>query len=202
MAAKKKPAAEPVDVPSVLVAEEHNKSLARSKASLAKKWSLTRMESLVDTAQLAWSLVAIGRAAEARELVDHVSDRVTFTGDHNVWSPASQSIALAARLARLSDDEARRSALVARLVEHPAVAAMPREAFLKWVAEADKDIRSAEVETAQKWACQGFARGCARAAYFRETAAEAKYEPGTVDPEALERTIAEGLLGLRAHLAR
>jgi hypothetical protein len=202
MATKKKAAAAPVDVPSVLVSDEYNKSLVRVKAALAKKWSLTGKDSLSDTAQLAWFLVAVGRDDEARELVDHVSDRVSFTGDHNVWSPAASSISLAARLARQKNDEARRASLVARLVENPAVAAMPREAFVKWVAEADKDVRSAEVDPSQKWACHGFARGCARAAYFRETAAEGAYESGVLVVDALERTIAEGLAGLRAHLAR
>lgn len=202
MATKKKAAAAPVDVPRVLVTDEYNRSLIRVKATLAKKWSLTKMETLFETADLAWFLVAVGRAEEARELVDHVADRVSFTGDHDIWSPASSAISLAARLARLKNDEARRAGLVARLVEHPAVAPMPREAFLRWVAGADKDIRSAEVDPSQKWACQGFARGCARATYFRETVAEGAYEEGVLEVDALERTIAEGLAGLRAHLAR
>jgi hypothetical protein len=41
-----------------------------------------------------------------------------------------------------------------------------------------------------------------RATYLRETAAEGGYEEGALDVEALERTIEEGLAGLRAHLAR
>jgi hypothetical protein len=82
------------------------------------------------------------------------------------------------------------------------VAVTPRSALVAALGEADKDVRSAEVDPSQKWACQGFARGCARAAYFRETAADGGYEPGVIDVEALERTIAQGLDGLRAHLAR
>jgi hypothetical protein len=206
MATRKKAAAgataAPVDVPGVLLGDEGNKYLARTKAALAKKWSLSKPDPLLDAVYVAWFHVALGRNAEARELADHIADRVVFSGDHNVWSPASSAIALGARLARLAGDEARSASLIARLVETPAVAAMPREAFVKWIAEADKDIRSAEVDPSQKWACQGFARGCARATYFIETAAAISYEPGTVDPEALERTIATGLDGLRAHLAR
>ena len=202
MATKKKAPAAPVDVPAVVTSEEHNKSLARAKTSLAKKWSLTRTESLADAAQLAWSLVALGRSGEARTLVEHVSSRVVFTADPDAWWAAASAIVLAARLARLEGDEPRRASLVSRLVENPAVASSPRDALVKAVAIADKDIRSAEVESAEKWACQGFARGCARAAYFRETAADIAYEPGTLDLDALERTIAEGLAGLRAFLAR
>jgi hypothetical protein len=202
MATKKKTAPAAHDVPSALVSEEHNKYLARTKASLAKKWSLTRSESLFDTAYLGWFLVALGRDGEARELMDYVAERIVFSGDHNIWSPASAAITLAARLARQAEDEARRAALVARLVEHPATAVMPRDALIKWVAEAQKDVRSAEVDPSQKWACQGFARGCVRAAYFCEMAAESTYDASIIDVAALEHTIAEGLAGLRAHLAR
>ncbi|HSO39058.1 MAG TPA: DUF6707 family protein [Labilithrix sp.] len=203
MATKKKAAAAaPVDVPEFLLESDGNKTVGRAKASLAKKWSLSRMESLLDASYLAWFLVALGRAKEAREIVDYVADRVPFDGNHNLWSPASNAVTLAARLARLQGDEARRASLVSRVVEHPAVAAMDREALVKWIAGADKDVRSAEVDPSQKWALQGFARGCARATYFRETAAESGYEAGVVDIGALENTIGEGLAGLRAHLAR
>lgn len=204
MATKKKAAAvaAPVDVPAALVAADGNKLVARAKASLAKKWSLTRDESLADTVHVAWFLLALGRDAEALDLVDHVADRVTFTDDRAVWSAASTVIALAARIARESGDEERHASLVARLVEHPAIAATPLPVFQKWVAEAMKDVRSAEVDPSQKFACEGFARGCARASYVRETADSGGYEPGSVDVEALERTITEGLDGLRAHLGR
>jgi hypothetical protein len=203
MATKKKTtAAAPVDVPSALVAEEHNKFLARAKAALAKKWSLTRMESLFDTTHVGWFLVALGRDGEARELMEHVADRVEFSGDYNVWSPVASAIALAARVARKSGDEASRARHVARLVQHPATAIMAGEALKKWIAEAQKDVRSAEVDPSQKWACQGFARGCARAAYFCEMAGESTYDASLIDVAALESTIEEGLAGLRAHLGR
>lgn len=206
MATKKKaPAAAPVDVPDAVLGEDDNKTVARAKASLAKRWSLTRKESLFDTSDLAWFLVALRREREARELVDHVADRVdgrASVGDDAAWIAASLVIALAARLARESNDHARHAALATRLVAQPTVPLAPREAFVKALAEADKDIRSAEVEPSQKYAFQGFARGCARATYFRETASAAAYEAGTVDVDALERTVGEGLAGLRAHLGR
>lgn len=203
MATKKKAAAAPVDVPGVLLSADGNKSVARAKAALAKRWSLTRAESLSDAAHLAWFFVALGRDTEARELAEHVCERVALEGDREVWLPAAQSTALAARLARLRSDEPLRARLVARLVAHPAIASSPREVFARALAEADKDIRSAEVESAAKWALQGFARGCARAAYFRELAAESSlYEAGSLDVDALERTIEDGLAGLRAYLAR
>ena len=202
MAAKKKVAQAPVDVPGFLLEDDGNKAIARTTAALAKKWSLTRKESLEGAARLGWFFVALGRDREARELVDHVCERVTFSGDQEVWSAASQSLTLGAHLARLRNDEPARSTLVARLLEHPPVAAMSPEVLAKALADATKDIRSAEVESAAKWALEGFARGCARAAYFRETAAEGAYDPGTIDVGALDHTIEEGLSGLRAYLAR
>ena len=92
MATKKKAAAPPVDVPSFLLEDDGNKTVARTTAALAKKWSLTRKESLLDAARLGWFFVALGRDREALELVEHVSERVTFSGDPDVWSAASQSI--------------------------------------------------------------------------------------------------------------
>lgn len=195
-----KASASPVDAPSVLLTKDSNKLVGRIKARLAKSWSLTRMATLFEISHLAWFLVALERSEEAGLLVDRVSDGVTFTGNHNIWSPASNSISLAARLARQLGDEVRRAALIARLVEHPAVASMPRAGLLDWVAKADKDLRAAQVETSQKLAREGFARACARATYFRETAAEGAYEADVIDVEALDRTIAEALAGLRPHL--
>lgn len=202
MATKKKTAAAPVDVPGFLLEDDGNKTIARTVQALAKKWNVARKESLEGAARLGWFYVALGRAREAFELVEHVCERVPFSADAEAWASASQSIVLAARLARVHGDEARRARLVARLVEHPAVAATSREGLAKSLSDATKDIRSAEVESAAKWALEGFARGCARAAYFRETAAEARYEPGILDVAVLDQTIEEGLSGLRAYLAR
>ena len=202
MATKKKAAAAPIDVPSFLLEDDGNKTVARAVEALAKKWNLTRKDSLEGAARLGWFYVALGRDREAFELVEHVCERVAFSADADLWLAASQSIVLAARLARVHGDEPRRARLIARLVEHPAVATTSREGLAKSLSDADKDIRSAEVESAAKWALEGFARGCARAAYFRETASDGAYEPGALDAVALDRTIEEGLSGLRAYLAR
>ena len=200
MAAKKK-ATGPVDVPEVLLEDDGNKLVAKTKATLAKKWNVTRVDSLEGAVNLAWFLVALHREKEARELAELIGERVVFGGDIAVWAPAASCIALAARLARLQNDEARRASLLARVVEHPAVAGLDREALVKWIAVAGKDVRSAEVDPSQKHALEGFARGCARATYVRETAAEGGYPDGVVSIEALETTIDDGLQGLRA-LAR
>ena len=200
MATKKAKVADPpAQVPAELLIDASNKFVARAKIAAAKKWSLVRAESLAGGVHVAWYLLALGRKADARGLADEIADAVLGEEGASWWEGAG-AVALAARLAREADDEARRAALVARLVERPAVAAQPVAALLKAIAEADKDVRSAEVDPSQKFACEGFARGCARAAYFRETAAEGRYDPGSVDITTLEATIAAGLDGLRAQL--
>jgi hypothetical protein len=202
MATKKaKVDAPSAQVPAELLIDASNKFVARAKIAAAKKWSLARAESLAGGVHVAWYLLALGRKGDARGLADEIAD-AAVSGEGAVWWEAAGAIALAARLAREAGDEARRAALVARLVERPPIAAQPVAALQEAVAEADKDVRSAEVDPSQKFACEGFARGCARAAYFYEMAAEGSYEPGSVATEALERTIAGGLDGLRAQLGR
>jgi len=199
MPANKKTA--PVDVPEWLLEDDANKLVAKTKATLAKKWNVARAESLEGALQLAWFLVALHREKEAREVVEYVAERVPAGIDPAVWAAAASCIALAARLARVQNDEARRASLISRVVENPAVSPLDRDALVKWIAVAGKDVRSAEVDPSQKHALQGFAQGCARATYVRETAAEGAYEDGVVSIEALETTIDDGLQGLRA-LAR
>lgn len=194
MVTKKSAAPPPADLPAVLRAVERNKYLGRVKASLAKTWSPSRTDSISGATQLAWFLVALGREAEARELADLVADAAPRGSDRASALAASSAIGLAARLARLGGDEARRASLVDRLVAGSAAAAAPLGPAA--LSDAEKDVRSAEVDPSQKHACQGFAQGCARAAYLGETAAAG------VDVEAVERIISQGLDGLRAQLSR
>ena len=188
--------AEPQNVPAVLTTVERSKYLARVKASLAKTWSLSRAESLEGATQLAWYLVALGRNEEARELVEVIAGGAAAPGAAN-----DRAVALAARLARLAGDDARAASLSGRLRASSgsggSVSSGPSAA--KGLADAEKDVRSAEVDPSQKHACQGFAQGCARAAYVREAAGN-DVDAGA--NEAVERIIAQGLDGLRAQLGR
>ena len=195
MATKKSAAQPPVDVPAFLSAVEHHKYLARVKASLSKTWNLSRPGTLSAAAQLGWYLVALGRDSDARELAEHVAVAAPADATGPAALEASGAIALAARLARLRGDEARRASLVARLFESITLAGAPRGAGAA-LAEAEKDVRSAEVDPSQKHACQGFAQGCARAATVREADAVG------LDVDAVERIISQGLDGLRAQLGR
>ena len=194
MAAKKKASDEaPVPMPLAFTTEDGHRMVARTQVALAKKWKASPSKSVAGAVQIAWFMVALGREREAREIVDQLSDDVQGGGDA-LWEAASSALALAARLARLAGDEPRRAALVARLEARPALPVAPPTALAAAIKEADKDVRSAEVDPSQKFACEGFARGLARAAYFREL--------GVGDVDALERTIGEALAGLRAQLGR
>lgn len=200
--ASKKSAVAAADVPGFLLEVDGNKGIARAKAALAKKWSLTKAPSVAEAVQLAWCLVALGRAKEAREVADALAAGVADGGDAGVWAAASLGIALAARLAGAGGDEARRASLASRLAARPLVPATPREGLAKAIGDAGKDVRSAEVEPSPKYALQGFANGCARATYFLEMAAHGGYAKDAYDVDALERLVTEGTTGLRAHLAR
>ena len=177
----------------MLTTVERSKYLARVKASLAKTWSLSRAESISGATQLAWYLIALGRNDEARQLVDLVADGAGAPG-----AASDRAIALAARLARTAGDDARLSTLSARLRASGA-SALSGPSAAAGLADAEKDVRSAEVDPSQKHACQGFAQGCARAAYVREAAGN---DLDAVASEAVERIIAQGLDGLRAQLGR
>ena len=203
MATKKKVAGPPVDVPGFLLEDDGNKAVARATVALAKKWSLTRKESLADTARLGWFYVALGRDREARELAEYVCERVAFTGDLEAWAAASQSLVLAARLARLRGDDAHRASLVARLVEHPSFAATPREV----VAEVDLPTpprTSAPPRSSPRRS------GPSRASPAAAPAPPTSARPPPTSPTSRAsstsprstRTIEEGLSGLRAYLAR
>jgi hypothetical protein len=185
--------AAPQDVPAILTTVERSKYLARVKASLAKTWSLSRAESISGATQLAWYLIALGRNEEARELVEVIASGAAVPS-----AATDRAIALAARFARHAGDDARLDSLSARLRGSGASAPSGSSAATG-LADAEKDVRSAEVDPSQKHACQGFAQGCARAAYVREAAGN-DLDAGA--NEAVERIIAQGLDGLRAQLGR
>lgn len=109
----------PVNVPAAVAREEDaNRHLARMKASLARRWSLTRMRELFDAVHLAWCFVALGRTDEAREVVGALA-AVPFAGDYNIWTPVGHAICLQARLEREAGDVAGWERDMARLRAHP-----------------------------------------------------------------------------------
>src|SRR6185436_2049521 len=86
--------------PDVFNQPEPHPYLAKRKQSLSQKFGWNKMEVLFETCDLAWYLVALDRKEEAYQLAASVANGIVFSGSYNVWTPASLSIALAARLAR------------------------------------------------------------------------------------------------------
>lgn len=196
MATRKQPAA----APRAITSKERHPLLARQKASLVKKLGLTRMEILFETVDLAWCLVALGREEEADEIVSWIAAGIRFTGNQNLWSPTGSAICLAARIARLSGDRGGHGARIARLVEHPAYAVVPRSALDDRVAALGRDIDSVATEKSAKWACHKLCRALQGLTYFRETTGSGFYYDGWLDLERLDAEIARALGGLAERL--
>jgi hypothetical protein len=187
-------------IPDALTAPEPHPYLAKIKPGIAKRFSLTRMEPMFETVDFAWYLVALGREREARGLVEGIAAGVTFSGNYNIWSPASGAITLAARLARLAGDERRRSVLVGRLIEHPALATMGRLRFDAWVAGCATKLDEARAESSQKWACHRASRCMQGAGYLRETLGAGFEYDGWTTAAALDVIIDGGIALLRERL--
>ena len=187
-------------IPDALTAAEPHPYLAKIKPGVAKRFALTRMEPLYEAVDFAWYLVALGREGEACSLVDDIAAGAAFSGNYNTWSPAASAIAVAARLARLSGDEPRRSALVGRLVEHPAFAVMDRPRFEAWIADDSKKVADARAEASQKWACHNASRAAMDTGYFRETLGAGFYYDEWTSAGALEEIIAAAIVLMRERL--
>lgn len=97
----------PVAPPSPALPDgESNRYLAKFKSSLCKRWSLTRMETLYEIADLALFLWALGRNREALAVASSVAAAIPAPPplsrertNYNIWCPATFSHALASHLA-------------------------------------------------------------------------------------------------------
>ncbi len=183
----------------MLTRSESNPILAKAKASLAKKPSIQRGSWLDDAVELAWFFVALDRAPEARELCEFISERAVFANDYDTWTFAADAIVLEARLARLDGDAAKQRELIARIVEHPALAEMPKNDFQTWVAQSDK-LKKAREEKSRKWACIALYGCCSSCAYFLETAGAGFYYDTWVDRRELQDRLAAAIAELRKRL--
>jgi hypothetical protein len=197
---KVEPASAAGKAPDALTAPERHPFLAKIKPGVAKRFSRSRMEPLYEAVDVACYLVALGRDAEARGLVDDIAAGAVFAGNFNTWSPAANATSLAARLARLAGDELRRSTLVQRLVEHPAFATVDRPAFDTWMGSYATELERARSETSQKWACHRASRAVQGSVYFRETLGAGFYYDTWTTPGAIDAVIDDGISLLRERL--
>jgi hypothetical protein len=98
---------------------ENVPKLAKFKRVRAGKWSLRSAKSLSEIAELATYLLALERYEEAAEIGQFVSEGIEFSGNYDLWSPASQSIAIGARASRMLGQEDRASKIFAPLKTNP-----------------------------------------------------------------------------------
>jgi hypothetical protein len=158
------------------------------------------MEVLFETCDLAWYLVALDRKEEAYQLAASVANGIVFSGSYNVWTPASLSIALAARLARQAGKPEVGHAFVARLVANPSHVFADRSAFERTFGLLPRELLEAKEEVSLKWACHKAARVLGQAGYFRETAGQGFNYDAWVDVQSLDRIIDDALACLRSRL--
>lgn len=76
---------------------EENRYLQGLKKKAAKNFSLTRMDALYHTHDLAFALYVFGRGDECVQVCETAA-RVEFSGNFNLWSPVETTLALYARL--------------------------------------------------------------------------------------------------------
>lgn len=77
---------------------EPNKTLAKVKASVSKKFSWTKSQPLFDAVHLAMLLVVFGKEDEAHEICRALG-RIAFDGSFRLWAAVEMALMLQARLA-------------------------------------------------------------------------------------------------------
>lgn len=153
-----------LDPPDVALPEgESNRYVAKFKATLCKRWSSTRMETLYEIFDLAAFLWALERNDEALAIagsvVAAVPTRPTL-GDgfnYNIWCPATYSHALLLHLAT-DDWKARAEASRAELLRDPGISRHNPDFIANKVVEAGQSAAAPAAEKTIKWESQELAR--------------------------------------------
>lgn len=172
--AKQQPPAPPQEA---LPDGEPNRYLAKVKASLCRRWSVSRMETLYEIADLAVYLWALERPGEAVAVAAAVATAVPAPPplpkggvNYNVWCPATYSHALVTHVGASTvpeQAEASRAALFA-----DAGIARNNPGFLaSKVAEARQRAAAPPVPKAMKLECLGLARAVGAMVLYTELAA-------------------------------
>jgi hypothetical protein len=187
--------ASPVPFPPVFFpAGETDPFLAKFKASLSKRLSLSRMETLYEEVDLAVYLTAKHRETEALEVASFLPAHLVFSGNYNLWSPVASALTVATFLLGRAGEAATASALRARLREHPAHANRERAYYRDELENAlPTQLDKGWADSSKKWACHLLARGCAKAIFWRETNHPGFHHHGFYDNAVVDRLIALGL---------
>jgi hypothetical protein len=156
---------------------ESNRYLAKVKASLCKRWSLSRMETLYEIADLAMYLWALERPREAVAVAGTVAVAIAAPPplprgrvNYNVWCPATYSHALVAYLGASRMPELARASREALLAD-AGIARDNPDYLASKVTEARQRTAAPPDPKSMKWDCVGLARSLGGMVLYAELAA-------------------------------
>ena len=162
--------------PDVALPEgESNRYVAKFKATLCKRWSSTRMETLYEIFDLAAFLWALERNDEALAIAASVVAAVPTPPplgggfNFNIWCPATYSHALMIHLTSGTGD-ARAEASRAELFRNPGIARHNTGFIASNVVEASQLAASPAGEKTMKWESQELARSIGSLVLYSELA--------------------------------
>jgi hypothetical protein len=155
---------------------EPNRYLAKFKSSLCKRWSLTRMETLYEIADLALFLLALDREEEALAVAASIAASIPAPPplprggfNYNVWCPATFSHALVVHLGAGSlRDQA--GASRAAILGNTGIARNNPAFIADGVAQARQLAAAPAGQDTIKWECQRLARALGAMVLYSELA--------------------------------
>ena len=179
---------------------EQNSFLQKYKRSLAKRWTLTRMEGLFEEVDLAFYVDALGRSDEALQIVAFLTDQVAFSGNYNIWTPVGYGLCLRARLHRLAGDTPAAASALQRLIEHPFHTQLPKAEVLEKIAAFPSELEEGFRDASTKWAALQLSRTLQAICYYRETGVAGFAHSGWYAVDELESLFVAGKQRLHERL--
>jgi hypothetical protein len=189
----------PVPPPEALPEGESNRYVAKFKASLGKRWSYSRSETLYEIFDLAAFLWALERADEAvavaAAVADAVPDPPPLSGgrvNYTLWCPATYSHALVVRLGGHKMPERREVSRAALLGD--AGIARDNPTYLAERVENARSVAAAPSgQDSMKWECRALARAVGTIVLFSDLAAagDALFAPHAADAALIPPLLAK-----------
>ncbi len=191
------------DGPAALRIDETHPFLRERLAAVTSSFSWYHANHFGAAVDIAWCWLALGRVAEARALADELADGIPADAIHNLWSPASSVICLAARLARQANDAARHGELIVRIVTtRYYVTPAERHYLEETLAEARSALEPHRVPGPLERVCDDITEALSQAVYFAETLRAGRFRwQQWLSLDAVEALLSDGLQLLGDHLA-
>lgn len=183
-----------LDLPGAFLADgEPVKYLQKYKASLQRRFSLSRMQELLQAVDLGFYLTALQRPDEALEVVSFIGDKVKFDRNFNIWTPVGYGTCLRSRLLRTEGNHQAARDAMDRIRAHPFQVNETRERVTEKVAALPPKMDEACRTTSRKWVCHVLARTLYKACFYQEAGVHGLAPAEWVSGEALESLMLTGL---------